>query len=57
MKRAMIPTSILRIKGRPFTGAWIETSVLLAFLGHHCGRPFTGAWIETASGLRWNSRA
>ena len=33
--------------GRPFTGAWIETAQMAAFLVSIASRPFTGAWIET----------
>ena len=34
-------------KGRPFTGAWIETWLLLCLCQTDNCRPFTGAWIET----------
>ena len=33
--------------GRPFTGAWIETSFIAAPRKPWRRRPFTGAWIET----------
>ena len=32
---------------RAFTGAWIETSILLVQFLEVLGRAFTGAWIET----------
>ncbi len=35
------------IRGRPFTGAWIETLVEVFTTMASQGRPFTGAWIET----------
>ena len=35
-------------RGRPFTGAWIETHGEQAKCQASRGRPFTGAWIETA---------
>ena len=34
-------------RGRPFTGAWIETDKNEFFKFVLNGRPFTGAWIET----------
>ena len=36
-------------RGRPFTGAWIETACLLPSIHGVSRRPFTGAWIETRS--------
>ena len=33
--------------GRPFTGAWIETSGTSTISQARECRPFTGAWIET----------
>ena len=36
-----------KMAGRPFTGAWIETSVITAIPAGSSSRPFTGAWIET----------
>ena len=35
------------LKGRPFTGAWIETLEIIGDSGNSTRRPFTGAWIET----------
>ena len=34
-------------KVAPFTGAWIETQILLYFRAFRYVAPFTGAWIET----------
>ena len=31
----------------PFTGAWIETHIGLAYMSNRYVAPFTGAWIET----------
>ena len=46
-----------RFASRPFTGAWIETTLSsLAGLTLQ-GRPFTGAWIETRSAPRPRAKA
>ena len=41
----------------PFTGAWIETSVMVIFAILLVVAPFTGAWIETGNPLSLNSRS
>ena len=41
-------------RGRPFTGAWIETINCAGYDSSSEGRPFTGAWIETPRGKRAN---
>ena len=44
------------ITGRPFTGAWIETSSETRLSNSFRRRPFTGAWIETRSGAQGYER-
>ncbi len=39
--------STVTLEGRAFTGAWIETSILVAGWRRNSSRAFTGAWIET----------
>ena len=45
-------SSRLHLKtGRPFTGAWIETTTCIRLADLRLCRPFTGAWIETHPAL------
>ena len=43
-------------RGRPFTGAWIETSRAAIQNCRRLCRPFTGAWIETLYPLLTDNR-
>ena len=43
-------------RGRPFTGAWIETGSTSLKSSQKKGRPFTGAWIETSRAAIQNCR-
>ena len=38
------------VKGRTFTGAWIEIEQARIVSGTNAGRTFTGAWIEMVRG-------
>ena len=44
----LIPFNRVLPYGRPFVGAWIETSVFGAAVGEYKVAPYVGAWIETA---------
>ena len=43
------PSPRHRPRSRPFTGAWIETTLEIWRTQHMQRRPFTGAWIETGA--------
>ena len=49
MKRVCTWQAFEDVQGRPFTGAWIETTTIAPYFSQDNGRPFTGAWIETYS--------
>jgi len=51
MLKKLIRDAKLRIDGRAFTGAWIETVDLSPGQPMRLGRAFTGAWIETVQAI------
>ena len=46
-RNPLYPPDRLRLRGRPFAWAWIETSKPSPAKSLKGGRPFAGAWIET----------
>ena len=47
MKLGLVEYQRVHSRGRPFTGAWIETLFGVNNYRTLVRRPFTGAWIET----------
>ena len=49
LKRSSLACRCLRYQVRTFTGAWIETPMVVMILLRFWVRTFTGAWIETSA--------